>query len=223
MSALVQLAGADVLGAQIHMPRRGWWWAQAKLDTQTAPTGKVTIEALGGFTLSGFVVPKQSGVFNDSAYVQVVGGAGGLDSLVRPGAFQNALVRDVMSSILGSVGERSSSTIDAGTLAMLLSQWLLAAQTAATALDNLSYAAGAETWRVLADGSVWMGNESWPSEALPSTSDVLFQYPDDGRYLIGCQTPALMPGVMLEDVGANIGAVDHYITADSIRSVAWQA
>lgn len=223
MSALVQIGGADVHEAQIHMPRRGWWWAQAKLDAQTAPSGSVTVVATGGLNLTGTVVPSLSGVFLDSAYVQLVGGAGGLSSIVKPAAFQNALVRDVLSNILGGVGEKASSTIDASILATLLSQWTVPACPASSALDSLAFAAGAETWRVLADGSVWMGNEPWPSQALSATSDVLFQCPNSGNLSIGCATPSLLPGVALAGLGFNVGAVDHYIQPDSIRSIAWRA
>lgn len=223
MSALVTLGGYDVLEARVHMPQRGWWWARAKVDAQTALTGQVTLAASGGLSLVGTVVPALSGVFLDSAWVQLVGGAGGLGKSISPAAFQNALVRDVLSSVLGGVGETASPSIAPTLTAMLLQSWTLIMQPAARAMDQLANAAGADTWRVMSDGTVWMGSETWPAQSLPSTSDVLFQFPSEGRFEIGCETPALLPGVMLSDVGANIGAVDHFINHSSIRTWAWQA
>jgi hypothetical protein len=205
------------------MPERGWWWARAKLDAKTVPTGKVTLAAAGGLSLVGTVVPALSGVFLDSAFVQLVGGAGGLGTVIAPTAFQNALVRDALNAILSGVGETASSTISPAVTSKLLAQWSIAAQTAAKALDHLATAAGAQVWRVLSDGTVWMGTEAWPAQSLPSTSDVLMQYPNEGRYEIGCQTPALLPGVKLSNVGVNVGAVDHYVEHDRVRSIAWAA
>lgn len=223
MSALVTLGGFDVLEARIHMPQRGWWWARAKVDAQSPISGKVTLAAEGGLSIVGTVVPTFSGVFLDSAWVQLVGGAGGLSSIVSPAAFQNALVRDVLGSVLGGVGESASSNIAASLTSTLLQTWTVAAQPAAAAMDQLTNAVGADAWRVVSDGTVWMGSEAWPAQSLPSTSDVLFQFPNEGRFEIGCMTPALLPGVMLSDVGANVGAVDHFIDHSSIRTWAWLA
>lgn len=221
MSALVTLAGADVHRGRIHMPQRGWWWAEIDSDSQTAPTGRVSIAAAGGFTLTGFVV--RSGVYLDTARSHIVGGAGGLTKIISPAAFQNALVRDVLNAVLGGVGESLSSTIPASVLATLLASWTLTASTAARALDSLTFAAGAQTWRVLGDGTIWLGNETWPSQSLPASSDVLDIHPTGPRFEIGCATPALMPGVFLTDVGSNVLAVDHFITPERVRTWAWGA
>jgi hypothetical protein len=77
-------------------------------------------------------------------------------------------------------------------------------------------------WRVLSDGSVWMGTESWPSAKLPDGADVLERFPSELRVELGVQTPTLMPGVNLDGVG-KVAAVDHWVEHDQVRTDAWLA
>jgi hypothetical protein len=77
-------------------------------------------------------------------------------------------------------------------------------------------------WRVLSDGTIWLGVETWPSQSLPSTADILDLAPVSPRYEIGCATPTLMPGITLTDVNAQISGVDHWLSPDSIRTWAWK-
>lgn len=221
--ALLTCAGADVIDGAVHMPSRGPWWAKLRLDAATAPTGKVAISASGGLSLSGFV--SIGGVAYDVAHVQVVGGAGGLGTIVAPAAYQNAQLRDPLSAIMSGSGESQSATIDDSILAVQLPYWTIVASTAARALDELCGAAAAAlgkaiTWRILGDGSVWVGSESWPSQSIPVGSDVIDAFPADARYVIGADTPWLLPGIALGGVG-NVVAVDHWINAYEVRSWAW--
>jgi hypothetical protein len=221
--ALVTCAGADVERGRLHLPSRGAWQARIKLDVATAPTGGVTLAAAGGLTASGTVAT--GGVQLDSAYVRIVGGAGGLGKSIAPAAYRAALVRDPLAAILSAVGETLSPTVDPALLATLLPVWTHTAERASAALDHLAYAAGqalgqAITWRVLLDGTVWIGAESWPAASLPSGDDVLCFFPDEGRYEIGASTPSLAPGVNLAGVG-HVAAVDHWVASDQVRTWAW--
>lgn len=215
--ALITCAGADVLDGAIHMPSRGAWWARLRLDTATAPSGKVTISADGGLSLAGFVAV--SGVFCDVAQVQIVGGAGGLGKILTPAAWQNAQLRDPLNAIAGMTGESLSSTIDSSLLSIQLPAWTVVASNAARAIDELCGAASS-TWRVLSDGSIWLGVETWPAQEMPNGSDLLEVYPGEGRYVIGVDTPSLAPGVALSGVG-NVAAVDHWIRPHEVRTWAW--
>jgi len=222
--ALVTCAGADVLRMRVHMPQRRSWWGWLDLDTATAPTGKVTIAAAGGLSLVGTIL-QPSGVFLDSARVRVVGGAGGLEQVISPGAYENAQLRDPLNAILSAVGESLSSTVSASILSVLLSHWTLSAIPAAQAIDELSWAAAdalgqSIIWRVLSDGTVWLGAETWPSQTMPAGADVLEQAPAEGRFVIGATTPFIVPGVNLQDVG-NVIAVDHWVRHDRVRADVW--
>jgi hypothetical protein len=55
---------------------------------------------------------------------------------------------------------------------------------------------------------------------MAAGSDLLEAFPAEGRYVIGAETPSLLPGVALEGVG-HVAAVDHWITPHEVRSWAW--
>jgi hypothetical protein len=222
--SLVTCAGADVLHGRVHLPGRRAWFASLVLDTATPPSGSVTIAADGGFSLKGTIVP-DSGVFLEASHVSVVGGAGGLSKIISPAAYERAQLRDPLNAIMNDSGESLSSTVAASITGLQLDKWTLVASTAAQALDELCGIASTlggqpVTWRVLDDGTVWLGVESWPASKLSSNDDVLEFFPSEGRYVIGAATPSILPGVNLDGVG-KVGAVDHYLRPDMVRSWAW--
>jgi hypothetical protein len=61
-----------------------------------------------------------------------------------------------------------------------------------------------------------MGEESWPARS--GTFDIIEQHPADGSFLIGCESPFVMPGDSLDGVG-NVNRVEHQLSPDRIRSV----
>lgn len=224
--ALARCANADVLRGRIHFPYRGAWFAPLVLDTATLPSGQVQIVVNGGFTLTG-TIEQPSGVQLDAAHVRVVGGGGGLGTIVSPAAYENALLRDPLNAVLQQSGEKLSGTVDASITSLLLSKWTHVAQRAADAIDRLAYAAGhalgkVVVWRVLGDGTVWIGADTWTSQAMPSGSDVIDYFPEEGRYELGVEAPWLMPGVNVTGIG-NVAAVDHVLEHDGNRSHAWPA
>lgn len=221
--ALITCAGADVLKGRMFFPLRGAWYADLVLDTTTEPSGLVTIAADGGLSVKGTV--KRSGVFLDSAHVRIVGGAGGLTDIISPAAYENALLRDPLNAVLSAAGESLSSTVDASILNSLLDLWTNVAQRASEAIDRLCFVAGLALgqtigWRVLSDGSIWVGSETWPSQKMPDNSDILMRYPEEKRVELSVQTPSLLPGVALEGVG-NVSAVDHWLDPDETRTDLW--
>lgn len=220
--ALVRCGEADVIHAELHLSTRGAWSGEVVLDAGAAPTGSVSLRAEGGLELQGTVVG--GGVFLDVAAVRIVGGAGGLATEVE-GAYQLASLRDPLDTIMSTSGERLSGTIAPSILAVPLERWTLGRSSAAKAIDDLVAAASAIleqalTWRVIEDGSIWIGAEAWPSASLPDTADVLVRAPVARLIEIGVETPALLPGVNLEGVG-RVVAVDHWITPHEVRTWAW--
>jgi hypothetical protein len=217
--------GYDVLRAHVALPRRGPCVIEVVLDTpNAAPPSQVTFAEAGGLSLActvarGGVNPallKWEGV--------LVGGDGGLARPVA-GSFNAAQVRDVLGAIASQAGEVVSAIIDATVLSLEVPDWTLGRLPAAAALDGLADFVAAQlgqpvTWRTLGDGSIWIGVETWPAQALPATAEIVEPDPMLGRTVIACEVAALLPGVALEGVG-NIVAVDHEIEADEVRTWAW--
>lgn len=221
--ALVVCAGADVLSGRISLRLRGAWSAELVLDTDTRPTGKVELEAEGGLELTGTVVGGGPGL-TGATTVRLVGGAGGLAKQVS-GAFRSAQLRDPLDAALRAGGESLSSTVATSILGIQLARWSQGKHHVGRELDDLAAAAtkalgSTVNWRFLGDGAVWLGVETWPAATLPDGAEVLDALPAEGRYVIGVDTPALLPGVDLAGVG-KVQAVDHVLDSTAVRTHAW--
>ena len=80
----LRIGDAAVTRCDITFPRRGVWCADVDLDTETAPTGRVSVVVDGGPTWSGTVV--SGGVSHGLWSGRIVGGAGGLRNVLDDGA-----------------------------------------------------------------------------------------------------------------------------------------
>lgn len=224
--ALVTCNGIAVISGQVERPLTGVWTADLVLDQPDgsgfSPGTKVTLAADNGYTLNGVVDPHRTGDFLDAVHVRILGGAGGMGNtstarnLVQPGAF----VRDVLNALAIDSGESLSSTVDAGFLSSNLTAWSVIGGNPVSqnlrALLNI--VEPGFNWRILADGTLWMGSESWPRAS--GTYEVMTQNPADGSYEIGVDSPFVVPGTNLANVG-HVSRVLDTITAGRLRSRIW--
>jgi hypothetical protein len=222
--ALLTCGGTDVLRARILLALDGAWTALLDLDTDTAPSGQVTIAAEGGLSLTGTVVSARAGADLDVAHVRIVGGAGGLATEVS-GAFRSAKLRDALNAIASATGESLDDSIDEDLLDIDLRFLTLGRYSAGRALGELASIAAAALdaevrWRITDAGALWIGEEAWTAATLPTGAAVVERFPGEGRYVIACETPALLPGVDLDDVG-HVVAVEHIVEPSSVTSIAW--
>lgn len=219
MPAAALLAGADVLQARIEMALRGRWTVAARIAAASAPSGRATFECADGLTLSGTIARAQA--FAEACDVWLVGGAGGLHQHVT-GAWQFAQLRDPLEALARATGETLSSTIGGEVLGLALERWSMAG-TASAALDALAAEAAQQLrevvrWRVLDDGTLWLGRESWPSAFLPAHAQLLDVEGSQGAvYLVGSETPTVQPGQDIDGIG-RVVAVRHRIDPDEVRS-----
>lgn len=224
--ALVTANGVAVISGQVIRPLVGVWTADLVID-QSDSSGftagsKVTISADGGYTLKGVVDQNRTGTFLDAVHVRVIGGAGGLDkaasarSYVQPGAF----VRDVLNGLCSDAGETLSSTVDASFLGTNLTAWsVIGGNSVKRNLRALlDIVAPTLSLRILSDGTLWIGSETWPSTSV--VFDVMNQDPKDGSFQIGVDSPFVEPGMNLPDVG-NVAQVMDTIEAGRLRSRVW--
>lgn len=222
MSSQITCAGSDVQSGRISIGLRGAWWAEVEIASDTLPSGAATIKSSGGLELRGTVIG--GGVYLQSTHIRLVGGAGKLSTQVL-GSYQNAQLRDPLGAILDACGESQSSTIAANVLTVPLPQWTLGSASGVRCLDELAAAASAYLgsaigWRVLDDGKVWIGAESWPAMSMPGDAVIGDEFPAERRYVIGSATVIAYLGKKLDGVG-NVNGVDYWIQPDRIRTWLW--
>jgi hypothetical protein len=229
--ALVTIAShsttASVISGDIMRPLVGVWSADLVIDQPDGsgfdPGSSVTITSENGYSLSGTIDPSRQGSFLDAIHIRVIGGAGGIvnkpataKAYMQPGAF----VRDVLNGLCNDSGEKLSSTIDPSFLANNLQAWsVLGGNTVGRSLRALlDIAAPTFNWRILADGTLWMGSETWSQDT--TTYDILYQDPADSSFHIGSESPFISPGINLADVG-NVSRVHDTIADGKMRSQVW--
>ena len=217
--AFASLNGAPVLTGVICIPRVGAWTADLSVDRDQAVTGACTLAIDGGLTLIGTVA--QGGVWLGTAHLQVVGGANGLGKTARPQHYRQTTLGAVLRDLMATAGERLTASADATTLALSLPMWATIAQPVgrmvAALLEDIRLPA-ATSWRVLADGTVWVGQETWPDSKLVNLTDYqdLAEAPEEGTLELGVEAPRLLPGTTLG--GRRVSYVEHRLTGDGART-----
>ena len=208
--SLVLANGIDVVRGNIRLPRIGVWDADLVVNSVALMTGSVAITSdQGTFALRGSVL--RSGVFEGSQHVRVVGGAGGLVTRdTPPRYYQGATAKLVFGDILASVGEKISPL--ATGLDTVLARWVVMG---GPSRDALAALLGRSSWRILPDGTVWTGAETWP--APPNVRfDTLDRRYNDGMSILGVERPWLMPGTTL--AGGRVSYVTHRINSTEVRT-----
>ena len=221
----MSVGGFDVCAATLVMPRVGAWHLDAVVDSDGAPlSGAVTINiADSTLTLSGTVL--RSDTYLAMVRARIVGGAGGLSTIAQPKYYQQAgrykpTVQLVLGDLLKGAGETLSGTADAPTLATPLLAWTTLGVPTFMMLDALMRAAPANTvWRVLPDGTHWIGPETWPTAQLEY--DFVEYVPEENKFELAPTAPTLLPGVTLD--GVKVGSCEHHITGSSVRTTVWKA
>jgi hypothetical protein len=228
---LLNINGYAIIRGSIRLPRVGVWNADIVVNTADSITGPVVLEtADGAFSLHGTAY--RQGIFQQTLSMRVIGGAGGLStppggigSALTPKFYQGATVRLVLGDILAACGEQLSTTSDTAVLATVLRRWVVMGGPGKEALARLLEPLNV-SWRVLPDGSVWVGTEKWP--AAPSTQfDLIERHYGEGRVVIGSEQPFLMPGTLLTISSSStqgtqyVSYVVHSISPEKIRSEAF--
>jgi hypothetical protein len=191
--------------------------ADLTLDTATPLSGTVTVESYDGkLKLIGTV--RRSDVFADSVRVLAVGGTGDFEAAVAAKGYRMVPARIPLADILSAAGQTLSSTSDASALSTTLAHWSHRTGAASTALASLLEAIGA-TWRILPDGTFWVGSETWPN-ASAFDYTLLAEDPARERAILGVEAPPpLFPGTVFRD--RRVSAVVHTIDTEGIFAEVW--
>lgn len=208
--------GAPILRGVITLPLVGAWRAELEVqaDDAAALTGDVTI-SVGTQTFRGVSV--DVGDYAGRVKLRIVGGKGGLGKPTAAKYYASIPARVVAADALSEGGEALSTTSDAGILGSVLPFWTRVAGTVAESLEQLVDELDA-TWRVLDDGTVWVGTDMW-TEAKLGRAVVTGESPADARAELALDAHALRPGMAYG--GKRVGEVEIRIAPDVVRTVAW--
>jgi hypothetical protein len=181
----------DVMNGDLLWPIYGNWSSHLTLaDEQTTPRGTVTLSWLGQ-TLTGTIL--RAGDNEGRVFCLVVGGKGGLSKIVPAKMYDYQLkVQLPLQEILASVGETLSPTSTLSVLTTQLPNWTRFEGSAADLLNALADQVGA-LWRVLPDGTVFFGKDTWP-QTLDFDRTLLWQDPTWATATFSVSTLSVLPG-----------------------------
>ena len=213
-------AGKEVVVTRgvITMPRTGAWHASLWVDGQTKLAGKVEIRA-GAIVLRGTV--NRAALYRGIVRLRVVAGGDGLRKVATQKHYTTPAMRLVLGDLAGGAGESVSATADASVLGQQLQAWTTLKVEAGAMIATLVSLAGADVlWRMLPDGTIWVGRETWPDSDATDWRE-LEESPEDGSILIGMDVPRVIPGTTLD--GRRVDTIEHQISPDEYRAKIWEA
>ena len=207
--------GAPILRGVVTLPRQGVWHADLELEASEAPSGSVLLQLGSALSLRGVAEPRAVGVFAGRVRVRVLGGAGGLQRQLDPKWYAGAPRELPLRDLVEEAGERLSSRTDPALMGEVLSPgWARVRGTAAEALGRLLEGTGA-SWRILPDGSLWAGPETWPTAQGMADLVVLEEDRSRGHLVLATEAPQLLPGQTLR--GDRVSDVELTIEPERLR------
>lgn len=167
------LGTVDVENLVLRLPAHGNWVATMDIGAPTAPTEmtpatlKIARSTGAVDTFAGTVRRAQVTPGTQNLSVTIVGGAGRLLAPAIParhhtGGSTTVPAGLVLAGIAQAAGERLAAGVEAAIDVYPLQRYTRVTGEPWAALDVLVSVLGVE-WRVLADGTIWMGTETWPT------------------------------------------------------------
>lgn len=220
--ALVTANGRPVFaGSTISMPLSGAWVGDLVVDGADSMAGACEIVITGGLTFKGTAF--RAGAWLDKQRVRVSPGAGGLGKTARAQHYRSTTIKAVLSDLLRAAGEKLSPTADAAILGKSLAAYTQMAAPVGRAISALlgDPRTTRASWRMLPNGTLWVGLEAWADSKLVDPEDYqdLAEAPDLGSMEFGIESPGPAPGQLLG--GRKIGLVEYAITDAGVRGRAF--
>lgn len=210
----ITIDGRGVVRASVFLPRIGAWTADVEAEGPEGPSARPELVLGGALRLRGTVV--RGGAEQDRWRGRLVGGAGGLGRDAPPVALRDTTLAAALGDTLRVAGEALAPGVRVEGVA---TRWHRRLAPAAHAVADIAQAAGL-AWRVLADGTVWLGAETWP-EHRPLDVQVLDWRPELGRAELAGDTLGIVPGQTLRarELVLRVGSVEHLATREGLRTV----
>lgn len=195
--------GANILLGEVTRPRVGAWLADLVVDSdrlsdfQDAP---LSLQLGPGRVFKGWAV--RAGLHHAQIHLRIVGGAGGLGDVLPPRAFSNATAAVILRDALTACGETLSPQADPAAASTFFASWVRVRQPLGAELGALVPACGLEAWRVMPDGTVWLGKETWGASDPARMGFVELEFePGLGRLTFVCDELNVDPGMVFSAPG----------------------
>lgn len=201
--------------ARISIPRFGAWHADIAVDGEEPLANRVTL-SLGGVKFSAAV--RRQGLSIGNVYARLVGGAGGLKNVAPAQGYHSVPFSVPLQDMLTFAGERVSPSSSPKVTTYLLNSFSRTAGPVGRSISNLLDVSPVESsWRVLYDGSVWVGEESWSTAQVDY--ELLSYDAELGRYEVYSERPDWMPGTVV--TGLRVSSVEHVLRDSVLRTWVW--
>jgi hypothetical protein len=205
--AIVSVNGLTAYDAQMFTPRFGAWQIDMRVDDPNALSGRVRVvidtdvPELGitaGRVLLGTV--SRSGAFIDASQVRVVAGGGGLGVSARPQHYESTTLHVVLADLLATANEQISGTADLRVLGIQIGSWTTGARPVGSVIRDLfAVAAPNAAWRMLDDGTMWVGTDEFPASGIDtSTYEVMDRSAEENSIRIATDGPLPLVGKTFE-------------------------
>lgn len=214
----VRVNGMQVLRAEITMPPTGPWIAKFDGNGSEVITGRVVIDfGDGAMQLVGTVPAGSCEVYADRVLARAIGGAAGLQTVVGGKAYREATAGLIIGDLLRDAGETLSDDCDQATLQTVFRYWVRLKGAVQRELKILFDRLGVK-WRVLADGTIWVGTDSWAESALVSPDYVLTEnVKQEQRVKVIADVPCVFPGETF--LGQHVATVEHFLDGAKLSTM----
>jgi hypothetical protein len=203
ITATIENQEIDVIGGWLSMPRVGRWLGDLSIDTATLPSGNLTI-TLAGVDMLAHVQRRE--FVEGLVKMRVVGGTGGIGNVAKPKHYRNPTVRHILTDLIRDAGETLSQASSSTTLDTSLGYWTSLALPTGALIQALADAVeNGCCWRILYDGTLWFGKETWP--ACPAEARIISQDAQNASQVVGTDVSGIWPGTALN--GRHIDHVHH--------------
>lgn len=204
-----------IIRGTIEFHLHGTWLATVYIsgDDPSLVQGPVTLQ-VGSTTLSGTTLIAEADQGNQVS-VRVVGGKGGLEKDCPPKAYIGTTRGKLLEDALAEGGEALSSTSDSSVTSSQINRWTRVQDLVGGSVRRILDGSGA-SWRMLPNGRVWVGQETWPE--APTDYTIASEVPTEQRIELGLEEIFVLPGMMLE--GQRLTSVKYVLDSVKLRASA---
>lgn len=210
--SLWQLGGKPMINGRFKVPLQGAPVGTFEIDSvDEALSGQVDLE-LPGTTFKVTVL--SGGPSEGTNRVRVVGGAGGLRTVMEAQHYYQATVRMVVDAALQAGGERLSILSDQGALNQTIRDFMRFSETVGVTLDAVARATNL-LWRVQPDGTVLLATPTW--ETAEPEHALLREDLVERVLTISSEDALVQPGTTF--LGERVLCAEHYFDDGAWRTL----